>query len=226
MEQLNDIQKFAKLRLEEFVSLKVDQQIARICVWSVHHERVEQARRLAEYRDCMLSEDDVYEIAFFFRKVWQIDAPRDERARCFLCFEPLPTHVERLCHCFRIAEVGVWIEATPENIAWLKKTYPGTWFSKNMETIHCQKCHRNSDVSAGTVANKFRKGRSWRSPKFCQDCFTENQKQRDHGGRQVQKARTRKPPLRVPVKAAPEQAPTLEDLHAKVAEVSPPVAES
>lgn len=220
MEELTETQSFAKLKLEEFVGLRVDQQIARICVWGVHHERVEQSRMLAELRSCTLSEEEVYEVAFFFRKVWQIDAPRNTRSECFLCFADLPTHEERLCQCFREAEVAVWIEPTPQSVAWLKKQYPRDWQGHIMEVINCQMCKRNASIRAGLVASKFKRGSSvWNSPQFCQPCFVKKQKQRDPSTPQ------RKPGLHVPVKARVESA-TLEDLHAQVAQVSPPLAES
>lgn len=229
MEELNEIQRFAKLKLEEFVDLRVDQKIARICVWAVHHERVEQGRMLSERQGCTLTEEDIYEVAFFFRKVWQIDESRADRKDCFLCKAVLPTHLERLCRCFRVAQVGVWIPTTTESILWLKKTYPEDWYEHIMETILCQACGDTAEVKAHVVAAKFRKGRSvWRSPKFCQECFKakQKQKQRDQGEPRFRGPRSRSTPS-APVKSTVETpSATLEELHAKVAQVSPPTAES
>ena len=208
MEKLNNEQRFA-----EFARLKIDQQIARICVWAVHRERIRQGRILAALRDCVLSEEDVYEVASFFRKVWQIDSSREKRNRCFLCSDTLPEHWERLCHCFLVAEVGTWIEPTPKNIAWLKQDRPHDWFKAEIETYNCKTCKKNHVTTAGRVAARFRKGHSvWKTPKFCTECY--EQRHRD------------RPRARRPQKEKAPRPPTLGDLTAKVAHVSPPTAES
>ena len=223
MDKLDDTQRFAKLRLEEFVALKVDQQIARICVWSAHNERIEKGQTLCELKGASLSEDDVYEIAFFFRGVWQIDVTREERKRCFLCLRELPRLEERLCHCFRKAQVARYIDPTPEEIDNLKKRYPKVWKTRIVETALCQNfdCKSLFDVDAGVVDARFRNGRMvWHTPKYCMPCFFD----RKDADEQRSRPRTRRPSLRVPVKDATET--TLQELGAKVAQVSPPPAES
>jgi hypothetical protein len=215
VEDLNDVQRFAKLKLESFAALKVDQQIAQICVWAVHHDMIEQGRMLCDAQRVALSEDQMHEVAFFFLKVWQLDLGRDERTHCFLCKAQLPELFERLCKCFRAAQVARYIDPiTPQTIMYLRKQYPEDWNTLIVETIQCQnaECGCLAPVTAGVVNARFQKGRTWRSPKLCMECFT--LKNKSHG------QRTRPP------RSAPKAASSLKALQVHVATVSPPTAET
>lgn len=165
-----------ELDLETLVTLRVDQKIAQICVWAVHHDRVEQGRLLCEKQGCVLTEDAMFDVAFFFKRVWQIDATREERERCFLCKAMLPLQFERLCHCYRVAQVGRYLEPTMENMDSLRKLYPHDWHERNVETLLCNNCGDTFAVPAGVVAAKLRRGRIWNSPKVCMLCFRQHRR--------------------------------------------------
>lgn len=214
-EQLN-----MALALDMFLKREVNQQVARICVWAVHHDKLEEGLRLCTAQGCKLGEDDMYEVAVFFKKVWQIDVPREVRKTCFLCNDDLPQHFERLCQCFREAQVARFIDPTPDNIEFLKEQYPGRWAQKIVETILCQSCGCLARVEAGVVDSKFRKGKHWNTPKFCQKCYNGRKNERD----QRQTSASRK--IHSSVEMKDSKLATLRDLQEKLQSASPPVAES
>src|SRR5688500_10527322 len=82
----NDMLTVTEMSLLEGLNM----QIAKICVWAHHHQRFEQGLMLLGYQGFACTEVLMRDIARFFRVLWQVDAPRTERPKCFLCMRMLP----------------------------------------------------------------------------------------------------------------------------------------
>jgi len=160
---------------------KIDMQTAMVCIHFVHHQQVEQARILCAARGIELTEDDVYNVASGFREIFQVDASREERPNCFLCRQPLPAEMERLCSCFRSAQKGRFIDPiTPQTIGALRDLYPNGWRDRIIETIQCVECGALESVSAGVAASRFDRGLPWRTPRKCMLCYKKHKAAHAH----------------------------------------------
>jgi hypothetical protein len=201
----------------------IDQQIGKIAVWYVHRSRIEQGLRLAAAQGVELTEDQLYELAFKFRAFWQLDASRTERKRCFICRTKLPPQEEVLCKCFQAAEVARFIECTPQGIDDLRRRYPDGWTEVLAETIQCLNpdCSKIAEVKAGVVAAFLRKGKPWKSPKWCMDCY-----QTKHSKSVPPPPALFKGKKALKVSLEDSSKVSLQELQEKIVKDSAPVAES
>jgi hypothetical protein len=195
----------------------VDQQIAKIAVWGVHYQRLDQAVILIADRGVQLTCDDLYELAGVYRKIWQLDKLRTERSQCYLCRDTLPAHEEQLCRCFLAVQVGRHTDTSPEGIAKLKKSFPHGWDERCVETYQCKNpsCRAPQDVSAGVVDSKHKQGQEWVTPKLCQVCYRQR-------GVPRQRTSSAPPPpsARVRVPVVPKSNPPA--VFRKAVEITPP----
>lgn len=213
------------MEISSEITNKLNQQIGKIAVWSVHHQREEQGLSLCSAQGLDITKDEIRELALRFREFWQIDVEREKRTKCFLCRKPLPAHEEFLCSCFKEAQVGKWLyPVTPQTLNELKAKLPKTWQTFTIETIQCvvPSCRENAEVPAYVAAAKFAKGRAWKSPKYCEACW-----------KKKQKAFKRPSPVAPIPRHNPLSASLgevskvdLQDLQNTVSQSSPPAAES
>jgi hypothetical protein len=227
------------LTVQEIALLEgLNHQIAKICVWAHHHQRFEQGLMLLRHQNFSCTEVVLRDLAKFFRLVWQLDAPRTERPNCFLCRALLPEQSDELCKCFRECQVGRYIDPiTPQTIDELKRLYPRDWHKIIIETVICEQpsCGALMPITAGVVASKFAKGKTWKSPKLCMNCFHVKQGPMGAPQHQHQHASPQGPrpnrgprpgsPLRTAIAEANKGKVDLRDLQQTVASESPEVAE-
>lgn len=203
----------------------IDHKIAMIAVWGVHHGRYEDALMRCEKRGVTLTEAELFELSVKYRREWGIDATRESRPNCFLCNRKLPVHEERLCQCFRAAEVGVFIQnPTLDTVAWHQRQYPRDWENIIVETIGCVRCAVTEEIPMSIVAATLRQNKPWvhLSRKFCQNCY------REHN---VQRSSSRPPamPHKIPTRPSnrpPAPRADIQNAQQMVAHTSPPVGES
>jgi len=87
-------------------------QTAKVCVWALFDDRVDQAQRLLAKQAVLIDPVMIKELGAFFASQWQVNALRTGdgcREHCFLCQRKLP-NVGELCVCYKEARVVQYID--------------------------------------------------------------------------------------------------------------------
>jgi len=193
------------------------QPVAQLAVWAAHTGNLKQGMTMSRFYGYEFkNEDEVFDVALYFRRIWQVDLPRKTRPNCFLCNGLLSRHEERICTCFDKVRAVRYYDPTPQGLAQCKLDFGDLWQTATIETSFCQVQGCKSplfEVPAHVVSKALEKGHSWRVRTLCHTCYSKR-----HG--------SKRRPLRAEVAASPKNKLKLAELQQRVVAAAPTPPES